>query len=368
MTNNYNFSAGPAVLPKKVLEQAQQEFLNFQNSQMSVLELSHRSTLFQEIITEAEDNLRELMAIPENYHVLFLQGGASLQFTMVPLNLAANQQAGYINTGNWSEKALSECAKIPGSQPLELLSSKDKNHTYIPDFSDFEIDQSLAYCHITTNNTLEGTSFYQLPETGNVPLVADMSSNILAVDYPVSDFGLIYAGAQKNLGPAGVTVVIVKKELIGHSPVLSSMLDYQIQADNHSLYNTPPTFGIYLANLVFKWVKEQGGVAALEKSNRQKSQLLYDYIDQSTFYHNPVTKKDRSLTNIPFMTRSEKLDGLFVREAEKAGLLNLKGHRLVGGMRASLYNAFPVAGVTALINFMKNFELTHTGGQSPNDF
>lgn len=356
MKTIYNFSAGPAVLPKPVLEKAQAELINYQDSGMSVMELSHRSSLYEAIIQNAETLLRDLMKIPENYKVLFLQGGASLQFTMVPLNLAHNQKACYINTGSWSKKAISEAKKIPGVEVHVLASSEDKNFSYIPKVTKEQIPEDAAYVHITTNNTIEGTVYTELPETGDIPLVADMSSNILSEEYNVADFGLIYAGAQKNIGPAGVTVVIVREDLIGHGETFSSMLDYKIQADNDSLYNTPPTYGIYIAKLVFEWLKELGGVAAIEKINREKAQLLYDAIDASPILSSPVAKENRSLTNIPFVTGDADLDKKFNQEALAFGFENLKGHRSVGGMRASLYNAFPIEGVQALVNFIKDFD------------
>lgn len=361
MQTVYNFSAGPAVLPKSVLEKAQSELVNYQNSGMSVMELSHRSSLFEAILENAETLLRELMAIPDNYHVLFLQGGASTQFTMVPLNLAQNKKALYVNTGSWSKKAISEAKKIPNVTVEVLASSEDKNFTYIPEIDPAAIPQDAAYVHITTNNTIEGTTIYDLPDTGQVPLVADMSSNILSVNYNVADFGLIYAGAQKNIGPAGLTVVIVRDDLIGEVDVLSAMLDYDIHVKNGSMYNTPPTYSIYIAKLVFEWIKAQGGVAKMEERNQEKAALLYNEIDTSALFSSPVTKKDRSINNIPFVTGNEALDKKFNQEAAAAGFENLKGHRSVGGMRASLYNAFPKAGVEALVAFMKKFEAENGG-------
>lgn len=361
MKTIYNFSAGPAVLPKEVLVKAQSEMVNYENSGMSVMELSHRSSLFESIIQNAESLLRELMNIPDNYKVLFLQGGASLQFTMVPLNLAQNKKACYINTGSWAKKAISEAKKLGNVEVEVIASSEDKNFTYIPEVTKEQIPQDAAYLHITTNNTIEGTAYYELPNAGAVPIVADMSSNILSVDYNVADFGLIYAGAQKNIGPAGLTVVIVREDLIGQAEVPSAMLDYDIQAKNNSLYNTPPTYAIYMAKLVFEWVKAHGGVKAMEKQNQAKADLLYQEIDQSQLFSSPVNKKDRSINNIPFVTGDEKLDKKFNREALEYGFENLKGHRSVGGMRASLYNAFPLEGVEALVAFMKKFEAENGG-------
>lgn len=357
----YNFSAGPAVLPKPVLEKAQAEFLDYQGSGMSVMELSHRSSLFDAIIKDAEALLRELMEIPDNYKVLFLQGGASLQFSMVPLNLAQGKKALYVNTGIWSKKAIS-AAKAFKSIDVEIIaSSEDANFTYIPEITEDMIDQDAAYLHITTNNTIVGTAYQEIPKAGNVPIVADMSSNILANDYQVADFGIIYAGAQKNIGPAGLTVVIIREDLIGLCPVAEPMLDYQIQADNNSLYNTPPTFAIYIAKLVFEWLKEQGGVAAILKKDQEKATLLYDALAKSSLFTSPVRADSRSLTNIPFVTGDADLDKKFNAEALAAGFENLKGHRLVGGMRASLYNAFPKQGVVDLIAFMEKFEKENGG-------
>lgn len=353
MKRVYNFSAGPAVLPESVLKKVQEELLSYQGSGMSVMELSHRSSLFQSIIDDAEALLRELMEIPSNYKVLFLQGGASLQFSMVPMNLG-KQKAAYVNTGSWSKKAISEAKKIKGLEIEEIASAAETNFTTVPTVP--MVSQDMDYLHITTNNTIEGTTFFVPPAAGKVPLVADMSSNILSSQYTVSDFGLIYAGAQKNIGPAGLTIVIIREDLIGLNETPSAMLDYKIQADNHSLYNTPPTFSIYVAKLVFEWLKDLGGVAEMEKMNRKKAELLYSTIDASSLYASPVEKSARSLTNIPFITGKSELDKQFIEEAEAAGFLNLKGHRSVGGMRASLYNAFPFEGVQALVAFMQAFE------------
>lgn len=356
----YNFSAGPAVLPKAVLEKAQAEMLDYRSSGMSVLELSHRSKEFDAIIKEAEALLRELMAIPDNYKVLFLQGGASTQFTMIPLNLAQGKKAYYHVAGSWGKKAYTEALKLAKSIPMQpelLASSEEHKYSFIPLYDSSAIDPEAAYVHITTNNTIEGTAIYDLPDTNGVPIVADMSSNILAVRYQVDQFGMIYAGAQKNIGPSGVTVVIIREDLLNKEPVLSSMLDYSIQAKAGSLYNTPPVYSIYIAKLVFEWVKELGGLDQMEVVNREKAGLLYTYIEQSSFYNNPVKNpRERSIANIPFTTPSEKLDQEFVKEAEAKGFKNIKGHRSVGGMRASIYNAFPKEGVVALIDFMKEFE------------
>ncbi|MCP1638503.1 phosphoserine aminotransferase [Streptococcus gallinaceus] len=356
----YNFSAGPAVLPQEVLKKAQAEFLDYANSGMSVMELSHRSKEFDDIIKDAESLLRELMEIPDNYKVLFLQGGASTQFSMIPLNLAPGKKAYYVVGGSWGKKAYTEAVKLSKTidfEPILLASSEETVYDYVPSFDSSEIDPDAAYVHLTTNNTIEGTSVYDLPDTNGVPIVADMSSNILAVKYNVADFGMIYAGAQKNIGPAGVTIVIIREDLLNDQPVLSSMLDYRIQADNDSLYNTPPTFGIYIAKLVFEHVKALGGVEKMEEINREKSGLLYDAIEKSDFYSSPVKNPaDRSLANIPFVTPSKELDAKFAKEADALGFKNIKGHRSVGGMRASLYNAFPRQGVLDLMDFMKKFE------------
>ena len=356
----YNFSAGPAVLPKAVLEIAQSEMLNYKNSGMSVMELSHRSSLFEEIIQSAESLLRKLMAIPDNYKVLFLQGGASLQFTMVPLNLAQGKKALYVSTGSWSKKAISAAKALDNVEVEVIASSEDKNFTYIPELPE-AVDQDAAYVHITTNNTIEGTAYAKIPSFGNVPVVADMSSNILANDYKVEDFGVIYAGAQKNIGPAGLTVVIIREDLLNQEAIFSPMLDYALQAKNNSPYNTPPTYAIYIAKLVFEWVKAQGGVAGITEKDQQKSQLLYDAIEKSALFKSPVEKASRSITNIPFVTGDEALDKAFNQAALAEGFENLKGHRSVGGMRASLYNAFPIEGVEALVAFMAKFEKENGG-------
>ncbi|GAB6704034.1 3-phosphoserine/phosphohydroxythreonine transaminase [Streptococcus uberis] len=356
----YNFSAGPAVLPKPVLEKAQAEMLDYRSSGMSVLEMSHRSKEFDAIIKDAEYLLRELMAIPDHYRVVFLQGGASTQFSMIPLNLAKGKKAYYHVAGSWGKKAYTEAVKLSKTIPFEpilLASSEEETFSYVPTFDKDVIDPDAAYVHLTTNNTIEGTALYDIPDTNGVPIVADMSSNILAVRYKVNDFGMIYAGAQKNIGPAGVTVVIIRNDLLNSEPALSSMLDYKIQADAQSLYNTPPAYSIYIAKMVFEWVKSLGGLDQMEVKNREKSGLLYSFIEQSSFYQSPVKNpKDRSVANIPFTTPSKDLDEKFVKEAEAAGFKNIKGHRSVGGMRASLYNAFPVEGVVALIDFMRVFE------------
>ncbi|WEV45823.1 3-phosphoserine/phosphohydroxythreonine transaminase [Streptococcaceae bacterium ESL0687] len=352
----YNFSAGPAVLPKDVLKKAQEELLNYKASQMSVMELSHRSKLFEDIIKGAEDLLRKLMNIPDNYKVLFLQGGASLQFTMIPLNLAQNGKALYVNTGAWAKKAIAAAEELDNVQVEVIASSADKNFTYVPQIDPQKIDQDASYLHITTNETIGGITYKEIPDTGRVPLVADMSSNILANDYKVEDFGLIYAGAQKNIGPAGLTLVIIREDLIKDDLNLPPMLSYSVLAKNDSMYNTPPTYSIYVAGLVFEWLDQLGGLENILKEDEEKAKILYDYIDSSDFYQSPVDVRFRSITNIPFITGDSELDKKFNEEAKKRGFENLKGHRSVGGMRASLYNAFPRQGVVALVDFMKEFE------------
>lgn len=357
MERVYNFSPGPSMLPLSVLQKAQKEMLNYKDTGMSVMELSHRSKIFTEIIEEAESLLRELMGIPENYKVLFLQGGASTQFAMVPLNLMAkNKKADYVITGSFAKKAAAE-AKRYGTVNI-VASSADRNFSYIPDIDSLKPGVDSDYFHITTNNTIYGTRYTKLPETGNVPLVADMSSNILSETYDVTKFGLIYAGAQKNIAPAGLTIVIIREDLIGNAlDITPTMLDYKTHADNNSLYNTPTTYSIYMAKLVFEWLKEQGGVAAIEKVNVEKAKLLYDCIDNSDFYTGTAVPEYRSIMNVTFTLPSEELTSKFVKEAEKAGLTTLKGHRSVGGIRASIYNAMPIDGVKALVEFMKKFEL-----------
>ena len=353
MSHVYNFSAGPAVLPKEVLLKAQNELLDYKGSGMSVMELSHRSKIYEDILQDAKDTLRQLMAIPDDYSILFLQGGASLQFHMIPLNFAQGKKIGFIDTGSWSLKAIEEASKIPNTEVLTLASSSDKNYSYIP--KDTEIPSDLAYLHLTSNNTLEGTAYSSYPQT-DVPLVIDASSNILSCDLDVSKFALIYAGAQKNIGPAGVTVVIIKNSFKSEIKNLPSMLSYDVMIKNDSMFNTPSTYGIYIAGLVFHWLKDHGGVQGALKRNRTKAQTLYDYIDQDDFYTCPVSGIDRSINNIPFKTQSEALDELFIQGASKRKLMNIKGHRLIGGMRASLYNAFPQEGVDALIKYMEEFK------------
>ena len=355
MERVYNFSAGPSALPLPVLEKAAKELVVYGDSGMSVMEMSHRSKVYMSIIESAEKLLRELMNVPDNYKILFLQGGASLQFVQIPLNLFVNKKADYVNTGMWSKKAIAEAKKY-GTVNV-VASSDDKTFTYIPELDPKSFSSDADYFHITFNNTIYGTRFTKLPETGNVPLVTDMSSAILSEVIDVSKFGIIYAGAQKNIGPAGVTVVIIREDLLGHAmDITPTMLDYKIHADNDSMYNTPPTYGIYIAGLVFEWLKANGGVPAMQKVNEEKAAIFYDYLDNSSMFKGTVVAKDRSLMNIPFVTGNDELDAKFVKEAEKAGLVNLKGHRSVGGMRASIYNPMPLEGVKALIEFMKKFE------------
>ncbi|MDZ4099380.1 MAG: 3-phosphoserine/phosphohydroxythreonine transaminase [Methylophilaceae bacterium] len=356
MSQIYNFSAGPAVLPRDVLLKAREEMLDWHGAGMSVMEMSHRGKEFLQIASEAEADLRDLLAIPKNYKVLFLQGGAHMQFAMIPLNLLAGKRsADYIETGIWSEKAIAEAAKF--CRVNVAASSKDKKFTYAPNQSDWRLGPDAAYVHYTSNETIGGVEIFWTPETGDVPLVADMSSHILSRPIDVSRYGLIYAGAQKNIGPAGLTIVIVRDDLIGHAQTgTPTMLDYKTHADNDSMYNTPPTYGIYIAGLVFKWLKARGGLAEMERVNIRKANMLYEYIDASEFYHSPVAPENRSRMNIPFTLKNPNLDSLFLAESNNRGLLQLKGHKLVGGMRASVYNAMPIEGVQALVEFMQEFE------------
>jgi len=351
----FNFAAGPSTLPLPVLEQAQRELIDYNGTGMSITEMSHRSKPFMAVNAEAQALLRELMNIPEDYSVLFVQGGASQQFAAVPLNLLQNGKADYIVTGNFASKAYEEGLKY-GDMAI-AASSKEANYTYIPDMELVKFRDGIDYVHTTYNNTIFGTRFTSLPKT-DATLVTDMSSCILSEEIDVSKFGLIYAGAQKNIAPAGVTIVIVKKDLLGKAmAICPTMLNYAIQDKNDSLYNTPPCFPIYVSMLVFRWLKEMGGVKVIQKINEEKAKMLYDFIDNSSFYVNKVNKKDRSIMNVPFIAPTEELNAKFVAEASKAGLVSLKGHRLVGGMRASIYNAMPVEGVKALIEFMKKFEM-----------
>jgi phosphoserine aminotransferase len=356
MERIYNFSAGPAVLPREVLEQARDELVNWQGCGMSVMEMSHRGKEYMGIQAQAEADLRELMGIPANYKVLFLQGGASSQFAMVPMNLLRGKaSADYLNTGEWSKKAIKEAKKYGAVNVV--ASSEDRNFSYAPTQDAWKLDPNAAYVHYTPNETIGGVEIFWTPQTGDVPLVADMSSCILSRPMDVSKYGLIYAGAQKNIGPAGVTVVIVRDDLVGQTVAgTPTMFDYKTHADNESMYNTPPTYGIYIAGLVFKLLKAKGGLAAMEQTNRQKAALLYDYMDSTGFYNSPVAKENRSLMNVPFTLKDAALDEDFLKGAKARGLVQLKGHRSVGGMRASIYNAMPVEGVQALVDYMKEFE------------
>ena len=356
MSRVYNFSAGPAVLPEEVLREAAAEMLDYQGTGMSVMEMSHRSKPYQKIIDEAEEDLRALMGIPENYKVLFLQGGASQQFAMVPMNLMRNGVADYIITGQFSKKAWKE-AQLFG-QANALASSADKNFTYIPDCSDLPISEQSDYVYICENNTIYGTKFHTLPNTKGKPLVADVSSCFLSEPVKVTDYGMIYGGAQKNVGPAGVVIAIIREDLIREDvlPGTPTMLKYKTHADAGSMYNTPPTYGIYICGKVFKWLLRNGGLEAMRDYNVKKAGILYDYLDSSRLFHNQVVKADRSLMNVTFVTGDPDLDARFVTEAAAAGFVNLKGHRSVGGMRASIYNAMPMEGVEKLTRFMEEFE------------
>ena len=352
---NYNFSAGPSMLPLEVLKKAQEQMLDYEGTGMSVMEMSHRAKCYDAIIKKAEADLRTLMNIPENYKVLFIQGGASQQFAAVPLNLSVRGKADYIITGNFASLSFKEASRFTNARAA--ASSQDKNYTYIPRTTAADFDRDADYVHITTNNTIFGTHYTELPDTAGVTLVADMSSNILAEVTPVERYAVIYAGAQKNISSAGLTIVIVREDMLERSmDICPTMLKWKTQADADSLYNTPPTYQIYIAGLVFEHLLSLGGVAEMEKINRYKAGLLYDFIDNSDFYTNSVAKEDRSLMNVPFVTPSKETDAAFVAQAAANGLLSLKGHRLVGGMRASIYNAMPVEGVKALIEFMKKFE------------
>ncbi len=356
MARVYNFSAGPAVLPEEVLREAAEEMLDYRGTGMSVMEMSHRSKAFQEIIDTAEQDIRDLMGIPSNYRVLFLQGGASQQFAMIPMNLMKNRVADYIITGQWAKKAWQE-AKLYG-EANAVASSADKNFSYIPDCSDLPIHEKADYVYICENNTIYGTKYKKLPNTKGKPLVADVSSCFLSEPVEVEKYGMIYGGVQKNVGPAGVVIAIIREDLITEDvlPGTPTMLRYKIHADNGSLYNTPPCYGIYICGKVFQWLKKMGGLEAMKKRNEEKAAVLYDYLDQSQMFHGTVVKEDRSLMNAPFVTGDEALDARFVKEAAAAGFVNLKGHRTVGGMRASIYNAMPIEGVKALVDFMKEFE------------
>ena len=356
MSRVYNFSAGPAVLPEEVLKEAAAEMLDYQGCGMSVMEMSHRSSVFQEIIETAEADIRELMHIPDNYKVLFLQGGASQQFAMIPMNLMKNGVADYIVTGQWAKKAAAEAEKY-GKVNI-IASSADKTFSYIPDCSDLPVSDDADYVYICENNTIYGTKYKELPNTKGKTLVADVSSCFLSEPVDVTKYGVIYGGVQKNVGPAGTVIVIIREDLISDDvlPGTPTMLKYKTHADANSLYNTPPAYGIYICGKVFKWLKKQGGLAVMKEKNEKKAKILYDFLDQSKLFKGTVVPKDRSLMNVPFVTGDADLDAKFVKEAKEAGFENLKGHRTVGGMRASIYNAMPIEGVEKLVEFMKKFE------------
>ncbi|MCM1326073.1 MAG: 3-phosphoserine/phosphohydroxythreonine transaminase [Bacteroidales bacterium] len=356
MSRVYNFSAGPAVLPEEVLREAADEMMDYKGSGMSVMEMSHRSKTYDNIIKEAEADLRELMNIPDNYKVLFLQGGASQQFAMIPMNLMKNKVADYIVTGQWAKKAYQE-AQLYG-KANKIASSEDKTFSYIPDCSDLPISEDADYVYICENNTIYGTKFKTLPNTKGKILVSDVSSCFLSEPVDVTKYGVIYGGVQKNIGPAGVVIVIIREDLITEDvlPGTPTMLRYKTHADNDSLYNTPPAYGIYICGKVFKWIKKMGGLSAMKEHNEKKAKILYDFLDESKLFKGTVRKEDRSLMNVPFVTGDEELDAKFVKEATAAGFVNLKGHRTVGGMRASIYNAMPIEGVEKLVEFMKKFE------------
>ena len=356
MARVYNFSAGPAVLPEEVLKEAAEEMMDYRGCGMSVMEMSHRSKTYQTIIDEAEADLRELIGIPDNYKVLFLQGGASQQFAMIPMNLMKNKIADYIVTGQWAKKAWQEASKY--GKANKIASSEDKTFSYIPDCSDLPVSEDADYVYICENNTIYGTKFKTLPNTKGKTLVADVSSCFLSEPVDITKYGVMYGGVQKNIGPAGVVIVIIREDLITEDvlPGTPTMLQYKTHVDAGSLYNTPPAYGIYICGKVFKWLKKMGGLTAIKELNEKKAAILYDFLDESKLFKGTVRKEDRSLMNVPFITGSEELDAKFVKEAKAAGLESLKGHRSVGGMRASIYNAMPVAGVEKLVEFMKKFE------------
>ena len=360
MARVYNFSAGPAVLPVEVLQEAADEMLDYRGSGMSVMEMSHRGKIFDGIIKEAEADLRELMQIPDNYKVLFLQGGAWTQFAAVPMNLMKNRKAAYIVTGQWAKKAWQEAGKY--GEAVKVASSEDKTFSYIPDCSDLDIPEDTDYVYICENNTIYGTKFHTLPNTKGKDLVADVSSCFLSEPVDVSKYAVIYGGVQKNIGPAGVVIAIIREDLITDDVLegTPTMLKWKTQADNDSLFNTPPAYGIYICGKVFKWLKKQGGLEAIKANNEKKAKILYDYLDSSKLFKGTVRKEDRSLMNVPFVIGDKEMEARFVKEAEANGLVSLKGHRTVGGMRASIYNAMPIEGVEKLVAFMKEFEAANT--------
>ena len=359
MSRVYNFAAGPAVLPEEVLKEAADEMLDYNGTGMSVMEMSHRSKDFEVIIQDAERNLRELMNIPNNYKVLFLQGGASMQFAMVPMNLMKNRVADYIITGQWAKKAATEAEKF--GKVNVLATSADKTFSYIPDMSKIKVSNDADYVYICHNNTIYGTTYHTLPDTKEKILVADMSSDILSQPIDVTQYGLIFAGVQKNIGPAGTVIVIIREDLITDDVLngTPTMLKYKIHSDNNSLYNTPPAYGIYICGKVFKHLKKLGGLEVMKVRNEEKAKILYDYLDSSKLFNGTVVKEDRSLMNVPFITGNKELDDKFIKEAKKVGIENIRGHRTVGGMRASIYNAMPIEGVKYLVEFMKKFEETN---------
>ena len=359
MSRVYNFSAGPAMLPEEVLSTAAAEMLDYHGSGMSVMEMSHRGKVYDGIIKKAEQDLRALMNIPDNYRVLFLQGGASTQFAMIPMNLMKNRKAAFIVTGNWAKKAYQEAGKY--GEAVKVASSEDRTFSYIPDCSDLPIPDDADYLYICHNNTIYGTTYKTLPNAKGHDLVADISSDFLAYPINVSDYALVYGGVQKNVGPAGVTIVIIREDLIREDvlPGTPTMLTYKTHADAESLYNTPPCYNIYICGLVFEWLQKMGGLEAMKLRNEEKAAILYDFLDSSSLFKGTVEKKDRSLMNVPFVTGDADLDAAFVKAAEAEGLVSLKGHRSVGGMRASIYNAMPKAGVEKLVEFMKDFEKNH---------
>ena len=360
MARVYNFSAGPAVLPEEVLAEAAQEMLDYRGCGMSVMEMSHRSKAFQTILDEAEEDLRSLIGIPDNYKVLFLQGGASQQFAMIPMNLMKNRVADYIVTGQWAKKAWQEASKY--GKANKIATSEDQTFSYIPDCSDLPVSEDADYVYICENNTIYGTKFKTLPNTKGKPLVADVSSCFLSEPVDITKYALMYGGVQKNIGPAGVVIVIIREDMIREDvlPGTPTMLQYKIHADAGSLYNTPPAYGIYICGKVFKWIQKMGGLKAMKERNEEKAAILYDFLDESRLFKGTVRLEDRSLMNVPFITGNEELDARFVKEAKEAGLENLKGHRSVGGMRASIYNAMPIEGVKKLVEFMKEFEARET--------
>ena len=361
MSRVYNFSAGPAVLPEEVLQECAAEMMDYKGCGMSVMEMSHRSKVYDQIIKEAEADLRDLMNIPDNYKVIFLQGGASLVFAEVPMNLMKNGKAAYIITGQWAKKAAAEAEKY--GEVVKVASSADKTFSYIPDCSDLDIPEDADYVYICENNTIYGTKFWELPNTKGHILVSDVSSCFLSEPIDVSKYGVVYGGVQKNVGPSGVQIVIVREDLIADGPAFKqtpTMCDWKIQADNGSLYNTPPCYGIYVCGKVFKWIKKMGGLEGMKAHNEKKAKILYDFLDESKLFKGTVEKKDRSIMNVPFVTGDADLDAKFVAEAKAAGFENLKGHRTAGGMRASIYNALPIEGVEKLVAFMKKFEAENT--------